>query len=558
MGRPRAVGGVWGPCLVVALAWLGVAASGLRGADYPAHFLRALLWERSGLGVWNTYWYGGHPTPTYSVLAPPVTALLGPVLVVGISSVVATYAFARLLAELLRGPTVWIANLAFAIGTVVNVVVGRTPFAMGLALCLLALLAWHRGRLGWALLLSVVTPLASPVAAAFLAVAAVSVAIDRVRPRAAGAGRAVAVAAASSVPVLVMAAVYRSPGWFPFRGEQLVYAVIACTFVILVARHSVVRIAATLTIVISVGIFLVPNPLGGNFLRLVQLAAPSLVIASLPGVRRKLARPLAWLVVAGVAWGVEPGVVAALAWIGDDSVEAEYHAPLVDEVLRRNEDGRPLGRLEIPFTENHWESYFVAPAVPFARGWERQVDLERNEVLYDEALSLTEYHTWLHDNAVRWIAVPGVTLDEGGRPEAALVAREGTAHDIPWLRPVWSNADWKLYEVVDYRPIVDPPARLVHQEVDRFIVTIDEPAVVTIRFEFTEHLVVDGPACIEPDAAGAIVAHLTTPGTYEFGIDPEHALPGPAADACGTPTSDPSASEVTDLLGHRAESSTYE
>lgn len=532
---------VWAPCAVVAIASLGVAASGLRGADYPAHFLRALLWERSGLGVWNTYWYGGHPTPTYSLLAPPVTSLLGPVLVVGVSSVVATFAFARLLSELLPGPTTWLANLAFAVGTVVNVVVGRTPFALGLALCLLALLAWQRGRHTPALVLAVLTPLASPVAATFLVVAATSVAIDRARRRVPGAGRAVAMAAAGTVPVLVTTAIYDSPGWFPFRVEQLVFSLVAGGFVILVSRHPVVRIAAVMTMAISIGVFLVPNPLGGNFPRFVQLAAPPLVIAAMPGVRRTLTRPLAWLVVAGVAWGVEPGVVAAMAWIGDESVEADYHQPLVDEVLRRNEDGRPLGRLEIPFTENHWETFFVAPAVPYARGWERQVDLERNEVLYDDELSLTEYHAWLHDNAVRWIAVPDVTLDEGGRPEADLIERDGTAHDIDWLRPVWSNADWRLYEVLDYRPIVDPPARLVHQEVDRFIVATDEPAVVTIRFEYTDGLAVDGAACIEPDPAGSIIAHLPAAGTYEFGIDPENGLPGAAADTCGVPTSDSSA-----------------
>jgi hypothetical protein len=548
LGVPPAV---WTPVLVVALAWLGVAASGLRGADYPAHLLRALLWERSGLGVWNTYWYGGHPTATYSVLTPPVTALVGPVAVVGVSSLLATYAFGRLLSELLPGRAIWLANLAFAAGTIVNLVVGRTPFAMGLALCLLALLAWHRDRRVWALLLALLTPLASPVAATFLAVAAMSVAIEHARRRETDAlGTSIGVLVAATAPVLAMAAVYHSPGWFPFRGEQLLISVAAAALVYVVHRHPVVRIGAALTIAISIAVFFVPNPLGGNLLRLTQLAAPPLLVAGMPGLRRTLVRPLSWLVVAGLAWGVQPGVAAALQWVGDESTAVDYHEPLIDEVVRRNQDGRPLGRLEIPFTENHWESFFVAPAVPYARGWERQVDLERNAVLYDVELSLTEYHAWLHDNAVRWIAVADVALDEGGRPENELIERDGTAHDIPWLRKVWSNGDWRLYEVVDHRPIVDPPAELVHQEVDRFIVHTDEPTIVTIRFEYTDDLVVDGPACIEPDpASGAIVAHLTERGTYEFGVDPGSGLTGGGSTACPVPTTDPSASEVTDLPG---------
>lgn len=557
-GASTAARTVWLPSLLVAVASLVIAATGIRGGDYPAHFLRALLWERSGLSVWNTYWYGGHPTPTYSLLAPPVSSVVDPVIVVGISSVVATYACSRLLGELLPGPTAWIANLAFAIGTVVNVVVGRTPFAMGLALCTVSLLAWHRGRRVGALGAALLTPFASPVAAVFLAVAATSVAADRARRQAGGCRWALAMAAATSAPVLAMAALYDSPGWFPFRGEQLVFSVVAGVVVILVNRHPAVRIGAALTIAISIVVFLVPNPLGGNFPRLTQLAAPPLVLVALPGLRRGVARPLSLLAVAGVVWGVQPGVVSALEWVGDESVEIDYHQPLIDEVMHRNADGRPLGRLEIPFTENHWESFFVAPAVPYARGWERQVDLERNEVLYDEELSLSEYHAWLHDHGVRWIAVADVELDEGGRPETELIERDGTANDVPWLRAVWSNDDWRLYEVLDYRPIVDPPAELVHQEVDRFLVRTDEPAVVTVRFEYTDDLVVDGPACLEAGPSGEIVALLPSAGTYAFDVDPGNALPGGEPDRCPAPIGEPAAEEVTVVPGDRPESVPYE
>jgi len=298
---------VWTPCVLVAISAIVIAVAGVRGGDYPAHLLRALLWERTGLGVWNTYWYGGHPTPTYSLLAPPVTSIVDPVVVVGISSVVATYAFSRLLSELLPSPTAWIANLAFAVGTVVNVVVGRTPFALGLALCMLSLLAWHRGRRGRALAMAVLTPLASPVAAGFLAIAATAVAIDRGRRREAGLRWALTVAATTSAPVLVMAALYESPGWFPFRVEQLIFSIVAGCAVIVVNRNPVVRIGAALTMAISIAVFLVPNPLGGNLPRLTQLAAPSLVIVALPGMRRASGSIVAHLPEAGTyAFDVDP------------------------------------------------------------------------------------------------------------------------------------------------------------------------------------------------------------------------------------------------------------
>ena len=561
---PRIVGVVWGPCLVVAGAALAIVASGVRGADYPAHLLRALLWERFGMGVWNTYWYGGHPTPTYSVLAPPLTALVGPFWVAAVGSLLATYAWSRLTSDLLPGRWTALANHAFALSAVVNIVVGRAPFALGLAAALSALLAWHLRRFRTSRALAVLTPFASPVAAAFLAVAATSVALERWRR--CRSGRLVApgvfdglgIAVFTSAPVLVMAMLYESPGRFPFRGDQFVISVLAGLLVVGVHRHPVVRVGAALTIVVSVGVFLVPNPLGGNFLRLTQLAAVPLAISGAHTVRRRLTVPLAALIAVGAGWSVQPGLVAALDWAGDASVDADYHQPLIDEVLRRNGDGRPLGRLEIPFTENHWESFFVAPAVPYARGWERQVDLDRNAALYEEHLSLSDYHDWLLDNAVRWVAVADVDLDEGGRAERELVGRDGTAHDIPWLRSVWANDDWRLYEVLDYRPIVDPPAELVHQESDRFIIRTAAPAVVTIRFEYTDTIVVDGPACVDADRDGWIVARFPDAGVYEFTVDPAGALPGASDDGCGAPAVDPVDGGIRDRPRDRAESVPYE
>src|SRR5436190_1364419 len=50
----------WSPSAVVALSTVLIGVTGVRGADYPAHFFRALVWERSGASVWNNLWYAGH------------------------------------------------------------------------------------------------------------------------------------------------------------------------------------------------------------------------------------------------------------------------------------------------------------------------------------------------------------------------------------------------------------------------------------------------------------------------------------------------------------------
>jgi len=106
--RPTAPHGrlaVWSPTTFVALATLAIGVSGLRGADYPAHFFRALLWERSGPAVWDNLWYAGHATPTYSLLAPALIAWIGPFAVVAVGAIVATYCFTRLTVDLLPSST---------------------------------------------------------------------------------------------------------------------------------------------------------------------------------------------------------------------------------------------------------------------------------------------------------------------------------------------------------------------------------------------------------------------------------------------------------------------
>ena len=125
---------VWLPVLTTLVGSLVVVLSGIRGADYPAHLLRAELWHRAGASVWNFYWYGGHPTPGYSVIVPPMADAIGAVPLCVLASVVATACFCLLTRDLLASRTTVWANIAFALAAVVDVVVGRVAFAVGLAL----------------------------------------------------------------------------------------------------------------------------------------------------------------------------------------------------------------------------------------------------------------------------------------------------------------------------------------------------------------------------------------------------------------------------------------
>jgi hypothetical protein len=507
----------------MAIAVIGIA--GIRGADYPAHFVRALLWERSGVSAWNNFWYAGHATPTYSVVAPPLMAWFGPLWVVALSSLVATYCFTRLSREL--PPSSTIANYVFAVAIVVNAIVGRAPFALGLAIALGAVLAWRRGHLAIAIAAALLTPLASPVAGVFLAIAAAAVALATRRRE------ATAIAVATVAPLVTVTLLFGGPGRFPYRGFHFAASVVTLALLAIVTESRIVRWGAVLAAVTAIALFVVPNPLGGNFVRVCHMVAIPLAVAAVPAVRRSLRAPLVVVLVAAVAWSVQPGVIAARDWWGDESLDAAYYEPLITQLRARNRDGQPVGRLEIPFTKNHWESFFVvAGDVPYARGWERQVDVVRNEPLYDAHLSLEAYHDWLLANGVRWVAIPDVTLDHAGVIERNLI--DGSrAREVEWLHPVWFNDDWRLFEVRDYVPIVDSPAELVEQGADFLVVRTERAATVTIRYRYSEYLTVTGAACVTPDPAGWIVAELPAAGEYRLAVDPAGVLLGTAVESCG-------------------------
>ncbi len=517
---------VWQPCATTLIVVALVAVTGIRGADYPAHLFRAALWRESGPSLWNFHWYGGHPTPTYGILSAPVVAVLGALASASLASVTSTYCFARLTTEHTSGRTTALANHVFGLLVTTNVIVGRIAFAIGLACALLAVLAWshhvHASAIGVAGLAS----MASPVAGTFLALVSAAVLLDPTRR---GPNQRIdrliagAVCTASLAPILASNLLLGVHGTFPFRGGHLAASITVLAAAARWCRPTIVRVAARLVAVASLVVFVVPNPLGGNAVRLAQIVGVPLLVVALGDPLRRRSIALGVTALVAIGWSLSPAVVAASASIGDASSEPSYHAPLVEQLRRRNDDGRPIGRLEIPFTRNHWESYYVATEVAFARGWERQADIQRNPELYDTELTETRYRGWLRDHAVRWIAIPDVALDHSGLREREIIERG----DQSWRRLVWHDAHWKLFEVVDYTPIVDPPATLVQQTGDRIRVRVDRAATVTIRFVYDPLLTISAGGCVRERSGGWTEAVLPRAGEYELRV-----VLGPAAGSC--------------------------
>jgi hypothetical protein len=186
-----------------------------RTVDLAAHTFRADLFGKEGFTIWNGQWYGGHHTPAYSIISPPLAWLLTPPVALALAAV----ACAALFPPLARGAfgeqaARW-GSIWFGICATTLLFTARLPFAIGVALGLAALLALQRRRYTWAIVFAILSPLGSPVAGLFLAMAGVAVALaangDRSKRY-----EGLAIAAAAFIPPAFLSWAFPEGGWAPF------------------------------------------------------------------------------------------------------------------------------------------------------------------------------------------------------------------------------------------------------------------------------------------------------------------------------------------------------
>ena len=85
------------PELITTLLCAVVLAIGIRGPDLPAQNYRVWLLRTHGLIIFDSHWYAGHTLPGYSLLFPPIAAVVGPRLLGALACIASTAAFTRLL-----------------------------------------------------------------------------------------------------------------------------------------------------------------------------------------------------------------------------------------------------------------------------------------------------------------------------------------------------------------------------------------------------------------------------------------------------------------------------
>jgi hypothetical protein len=420
--------------------------------------------------------------------------------------------------------------LVFAAGTLVQVAVGRLPFLLGEALGLLALLAAHpranpapatvrsAARMATAVILAAGAALASPLAGAFVALAALAWLLGAL-PR--WSFRAGAILAAASLPVIALELLFPGQGSQPFAPLNLLGMLIAlgALAVLLAPRERTLRIGLALYAVAVLASYLVPSALGGNVTRLGSAVGLGLLACVSLGRGRTSGRRLAILAVALVPlllaqWSP---ALPALAGRGDRSISAAFFQPLLGYLLPRE---YPLARVEVVPTARHWEADYVASRLPLARGWERQLDTHDNPIFYRHGLlTATTYRRWLVQNGVRYVALADVQLDYAGVVEGRLV-RAG----ITGLTLVWHDHNWRVYKLAGTGGILQGAGQLLREHGSTIDLTASRPGRLLLRVHYSTAWHVDhGDASLRESLSGWITVLARRPGRIALAIK----LPAP-------------------------------
>jgi len=480
----------WTVAAALALLWLAVAP---RTPDLAAQVYRTTLFAREGFEVWDDFWFAGHHLPAYSLLYPPLGALLGARTIGVLAAIASTLLFDRLArAHFGRERARW-ATLWFAVASIADLLIGRLTFSLGIAIGLGALLALQRQRPRAAVVLAVLCGAGSPVAAAFLGLAGATIGLTH----AAGRRAALAAAGAALGTVAVLAFAFPEGGRQPMSPSATVAIVLCCAGLLLALprRERALRTGTLLYLGVSLAMFGLSTPMGSNVARLGATFGGPLLACAIAGAPR-LHRPgrllLGALAAFLVGWQWYGPAREVSISVDEPSTQAAYFAPLKAALAAR---GGPPGRLEVPFTRSHWEAVHLAGGgdpIALARGWNTQLDRRYNDLFFAPALASADYHRWLRRNAVRHVAVPDVALDPSGRAEARLVAG-----GLAFLTPVWRNANWRLYAVKDPLPLVSGPGELRALGRDGFTVEAERRGWILVRTHFTPYFTSRGaPACL--------------------------------------------------------------
>ncbi|MGW1027452.1 MFS transporter [Streptomyces sp. NPDC002577] len=471
---------------VLHIVWFFVFANS--GGDLAAQDAWAEFVGRHPDSAYNLAWYGGMHPVSYSVVSPYLMSLLGvrtTMMIAGtVSAGLVTLILVR--SRAVRRPLWAAAGAVFAL--LCNAVSGRVTYGLGTMFGLAAVAAvfcwpyrWRYRR--WAKA-AVAAPLAglatasSPVAGLFVGLVAVALFLQKRRPGAYALG-------------LAPTAVVGLCAWlFPFSGTQpmgfgsAVLPLLFSGFVLFLVpkEWTTVRLTTAVYALAVLLTWLISSQIGSNITRLAMLFAGVVLLAALPFAEPRTRK---W-------YAIVVAVAGSVAWIGfkaaDDAVHttpaaswARELAPLVHQL---QVVGAEKGRVEVVPARSHREASALAPYVNLARGWNRQADMERNPLFYDDTLNSANYHDWLKRWAVHYVVLPKDEPDgHGGERERELVLR-----GQPYLEQVWADANWRLFAVKDPTALAEPNATVDRAEQGELTIEVKQAGLVLIRIPYSPWL----------------------------------------------------------------------
>jgi len=468
------------------IAWFFTFANS--GGDLAAQDAWAEFVGRHPDSAYNLAWYGGMHPVSYSVVSPYLMSVLGVRTTMMIAGTVSAGLLTMILirSRSVKNP-LW-ASLAGLFAFLCNAVSGRVTFGLGTMFALGAVAVvfcwpykWRYKRWAKALCaapLAALATMSSPVAGLFVGLVAVALFLQKRRPGAWALGLA---------PTAVVAV---SAWLFPFSGTQpmtigsvilpLLYTVFV--YVLVPEEWKTVRLTAAVYGISVVGVWIVSSQIGSNISRLAMLFAGVTLIAALPFT---VPRSRKW-------YATVVAFVGFVSWIGYKSVDDIIHttpaaawarelAPLVNEL---QDVGAEKGRVEVVPARSHIEASALAPYVNLARGWNRQADMERNPLFYDDTLNSANYHEWLQRWAVHYVVLPKDEPDgDGGERERRLVQR-----GMPYLTQVWGDASWQLFKVTDPAPLAEPNAVVERAEQGEMTMQVKKAGRILIRIPYSPWL----------------------------------------------------------------------
>ncbi|MBO0515296.1 MFS transporter, partial [Streptomyces beijiangensis] len=440
--------------------------------------------------AYNLAWYGGMHPVSYSVVSPYLMAVIGvrPTMMLAGTVSAALTALILVRVKAVRNPLA--CALAGVFAFLCNALSGRVTFGLGTMFALGAVAAvfcwprqWREKRWAKAWVAAPLAALAtasSPVAGLYLGVVAAALFLNKRRPGAYALGLA---------PVAVVAA---SALLFPFSGTQpmsigtaslpFLYGVLV--FFLVPREWKTVRVSAAVYAVGTLLTWLVDSQIGSNVSRLAMLFAGVVLLAALP---YTAPRSRKW-------WIVLIAFAGLNFWIGfkgvDDIIRtaptASWTRELAPLVAKLQDAGAEKGRVEVVPASSHREASALSPYVNLARGWNRQADMERNPLFYDDTLNSLSYRAWLDRWAVHYVVLPAGAPDASGAGHEAKLVGDG----LPYLKKLWSDANWQLFAVVGPTPMADPPGSVERAEEGELTIDVKSPGWVLIRIPYSRWLAV--------------------------------------------------------------------